>query len=188
MAGWHGPLSIPEGMSALMLTSSSFAKAMAFAAALVAVTPAAPLLAETKSEEKVVRSLDITLVKGELHGKLLSAHGEPLKGAPVSVTRNNKVVARTLTAEDGSYAVTGLTPGVHVVGLSEGNLPVRLWNQGSAPTSSRSTLTLSQTAVRGQYVTDNDLLAGTAVVAFVALAVAIVALNEPHDNDSPASP
>jgi Carboxypeptidase regulatory-like domain len=170
-----------------MLKNSLYARIIACAAGAAMILPAVPAQAAPRAAQQVRQGTDLVLTEGHLNGKLLNANGKPVEGAAVSVTKNGKVVANTVTQKDGSYTVAGLTSGTHTVSVAEGQFPVRLWSKETAPASARNQFTVAQTAVRGQYLDEyGNLIAVT--VAVVALTVAIVALKEANENDKPASP
>ncbi len=56
---------------------------------------------------------------GEIQGLVLNAQGGPVRGATVTVTaKDQEPLAKVLTSEDGSYAVSNLEPGVYTLTVS----------------------------------------------------------------------
>ena len=160
-----------------MLKNTLYARVLACAAGVMLVMPAMPVSAAPKTTQQVRQGLDVVLKGNTLQGKLLSANGKPVAGAAVAVTKNGKLVAKTITKTDGSYTVPGLTSGTHTVTLGEGQFPVRLWSKEVAPASAMAQLTVSQTAVRGQFVDEcGCLIWGNAAIGAVALAALTVGI------------
>jgi hypothetical protein len=176
-----------------MLKNSLYARIVACAAGVAMMMPAMPVSAAPQAASNQARQgTDLVITQGKLNGKLLNANGKPVEGAVVTVAKNGKEVARTVTKTDGSYAVTGLSSGNHTISMADGQFPVRLWSKEAAPTAAKDQFTVAQTAVRGQYVDEfhNEILVIVAVVAVTALVVGFVALDEAQDNNNnqPASP
>jgi len=170
-----------------MLRNSMFARIIACAAGVSMIVPAMPVTAAPQVKQQVRQGTDVVLRAGKLQGKLLSANGQPVEGAFVAVTKNGQVVAKTVTGEDGSYSVSGLTNGAHSVVMADGQFPVRLWSKETAPAGAKAQLTVSQTAVRGQLMDDcgcpiwGNIAVGALAVA--ALTVAIVSIAKISDQN-----
>lgn len=109
------------------------------------VTPA-----ETPTTPKVSHGTDVALVDGKLTGKLLTANGQPIDGAVITVLKDGKEVGKAVTTSDGSYSIGDLKTGAHTIQTANGQQQVRLWAKDVAPPSAKSQLTISQTAIRGQ--------------------------------------
>ncbi len=176
-----------------MLKNNLYARIIACAAGVAMILPAMPVSAAPQATQQVRQGTDVVLVKGELHGKLLTSNGKPVAGAVVKASKNGKLVATTVTKQDGSYALTGLSSGTHTVTLANGQFPVRLWSKDTAPTASKTQLTVSQTAVRGQFMDDCGcpMWGNIAIGALAATGVILgaVALKEANDNEKkPQSP
>ena len=59
---------------------------------------------------------------GEIQGRVLNAQGGPVPGAAVTVSAGTETAsAKAVTAEDGSYAIANLEPGVYTVTASIAN-------------------------------------------------------------------
>lgn len=173
-----------------MLRKSLCARLVACAAGAAMLLPAMPVSAAPQSAQQVRQGNDVVLSGGKLSGKLLNANGKAVEGAVVAVSKDGKVVARTVTKADGTYTVAGLSSGSYNMSIGEAQFPVRMWNKEAAPASAKAQLNVSQTAVRGQLMDDcgcpiwtNIAIAG---VAAAALTIGIISLTD--DNDQPASP
>lgn len=173
-----------------MLRKSLCARLVACAAGAAMLLPAMPVSAAPQSAQQVRQGNDVVLSGGKLSGKLLNANGKAVEGAVVAVSKDGKVVARTVTKADGSYTVAGLSSGSYNMSIGEAQFPVRMWSKEAAPAAAKAQLNVSQTAVRGQLMDDcgcpiwtNVAIAGIAVAA---LTVGIISLTD--DDDQPASP
>src|ERR1700686_4301469 len=61
-------------------------------------------------------------IGGEIRGRVLNAQGGPVRGATVTVSANNESASvKAVTAEDGSYVIPNLEPGVYTVTASIAN-------------------------------------------------------------------
>ena len=134
-------------------------------AAEKAAKPSAPPSAATSSTTtpavtKPALGTDVALVDGKLTGKLLTANGQPIDGAVVSVLKDGKEVGKAVTTSDGSYTISDLKTGAHVIQTANGQQQVRLWAKEVAPASAKSQLTISQTAIRGQGVEEGGMAGG----------------------------
>ena len=105
---------------------------------------------ETPAAPKISHGTDVAMVDGKLTGKLLTANGQPIDGAAITVLKDGKEVGKTVTAADGSYSIGDLKTGSHTIQTANGQQQVRLWAKEAAPASAKSQLTISQTAIRGQ--------------------------------------
>ncbi|RLS44433.1 MAG: carboxypeptidase regulatory-like domain-containing protein [Planctomycetota bacterium] len=137
-------------------------------AAEKAAKPAASLSAATSSTippvvTKPAYGTDVALDDGKLTGKLLTANGQPIDGAVVSVLKDGKEVGKAVTTSDGSYTISDLKTGAHVIQTANGQQQVRLWAKEVAPASAKSQLTISQTAIRGQGVEGGEMAGGEGV-------------------------
>lgn len=170
-----------------MLRNSMFARIIACAAGVSMIVPAMPVTAAPQVKQQVRQGTDVVLRGGKLQGKLLNANGQPVQGVAVAVTKNGQVMAKTVTGADGSYSLSGLTHGAHNVVMADGQFPVRLWSKETAPASAKTQLTVSQTAVRGQFMDEcgcpiwGNIAIGALAVG--ALTIAIVNLAKIDDLD-----
>jgi hypothetical protein len=129
-----------------------------------------PTTATTAPAPAVV---DIALADGGvLHGQLVDMQAGNAANAPVVVRTKSQEVARTVTASDGRFSVTGLRGGVYQVAAGQGQGVYRLWTAKAAPPSAqKSALVYTQFGGAGGF---KMLLANPIVVAgVVATAVAV---------------
>ncbi len=110
----------------------------------------APQATAVAAERTVKRSQtpDVTLARGGvLRGQVINNQGKPVAGASVVIRFAGITVARTKANQDGHYAIKGLRGGVHQVNSTV----TRLWTEGTAPASARtSLLNVVGEVVRGQ--------------------------------------
>ncbi|MBX3443350.1 MAG: carboxypeptidase regulatory-like domain-containing protein [Planctomyces sp.] len=173
----------------------SWAKTAAIVAGLnVAAPQAMSFAAEPTAPAKrvVAAPTDVVLTSaGELRGRVITAEGQAVDGAAVSLQQNGKTVGRATTTESGDFRLENVRGGVYQVSAGQSSRVVRAWTEESAPPAARPTTTLVQgNLVRGQdewdyFETDEMVIAG---IATAALIVGIIALVEANDNNSrPAS-
>ena len=168
-----------------MLKNSLYARIVACATGVAMILPAMPVSAAPKATQQVRQGTDVVLTGGKLTGKLLNSNGKPVDGALVAVEKNGKLVGKTVTQADGSYTVAGLTSGTHTITLADGQFPVRLWSKEAAPAAAKTQLTVSQTAVRGQFYDEcgcpvyGNILIGALVAA--TLITTIVQIDKTND-------
>lgn len=170
-----------------MLRKSLCARLIACAAGAALVLPAFPVTAAPTAAQQVRQGADAVLNDGQLSGQLLDANGKAIEGAVVSLSKDGKVVGRTVTKADGSYSLSGLKAGSYDLTLGKAQMPVRLWNKESAPVAAKTKLNAAEVIVRGQ---DSGIDTTTLVVGGLAvggLTVGIIALND-DDKSKPASP
>lgn len=115
---------------------------------------------ETAAAPKISHGTDVAMVDGKLTGKLLTANGQPIDGATITVLKDGKEVGKTVTASDGSYSIGDLKTGAHTIQTANGQQQVRLWAKEVAPASAKSQLTISQTAIRGQDLGEGAMSGG----------------------------
>jgi Carboxypeptidase regulatory-like domain len=98
---------------------------------------------------------DVALQQGgTLRGTVLSEQGRAAAGRTVTLVTGNKIVAQTQVRHDGSFAITGLRPGVYFVRSGGSQNVLRLWSEVAAPPSATQQLLLvNQTGqvVRGAH-------------------------------------
>src|ERR1700730_3958044 len=59
---------------------------------------------------------------GEIQGRVMNAQGGPVRGATITVGANQEAPrVRVVTAEDGSYTIPNLEPGVYTFTVSTAN-------------------------------------------------------------------
>ncbi len=96
---------------------------------------------------------DIRLADGGLlEGRLVDSQAQPIQQASVAVLHDGLEVARTRTDANGAFQVAGLRGGVHQISGPSGTATCRLWQQGMAPPSARTSAVVisSDPLVRGQ--------------------------------------
>lgn len=114
---------------------------------------------------------------GTLVGQVFTAEGAPLGGAKVIIAQNGKPLVRTLTDENGLYAVRGLQGGMYQVAVGKTVGSYRVWTMGTAPPSATqgALLVEGQGTVRGQlgsFLTQPWVLAGLIATA-IAVPIAV---------------
>jgi hypothetical protein len=97
-------------------------------------------------------ALDVALSgSGTLSGVVVSAEGQPLDGAKVTLTRSGHVLTEGVTNSEGSFAVTGLRTGFYEVAVGKTLTPIRAWGAEVAPPAAKTNATIVVgSAVRGQ--------------------------------------
>ena len=104
------------------------------------------------------RSLDVTLHEaGLLIGQLVDSQGRPMPRQDVTLSSATRALATTKTDALGRYAIKGLSRGVYRLSASGVTVPVRVWDQASAPPkASFAALIVAGSTVRGQCKTCNS--------------------------------
>jgi hypothetical protein len=141
----------------------------------------APAAAPAPAAPAVV---DIAMADGGvLHGQLVDLQSGKVAKVPVSVRAQNQEVARTMTTNDGRFAVKGLRGGVYQVAAGQGQGVYRLWTANAAPPSAqKSALVYTQFGGGGmKMLLANPIVVAGVVATAIAVPVAIA-------NSSPASP
>ncbi|MCF6137491.1 carboxypeptidase regulatory-like domain-containing protein [Pseudalkalibacillus berkeleyi] len=67
-----------------------------------------------KSDQNTNLSISLKRLTGVLAGTVLS-DGTPISGAKIDVVSNNVVISKTVSDENGSYIINGLTPGRYTI-------------------------------------------------------------------------
>lgn len=171
-----------------MLRNSLCARLVVCAAGAALLLPALPANAAPAAAQQVRQGTDVVLSGGQLTGQLLDANGKAIEGAVVALSKDGKVIGRTVTKADGSYSLTGLKAGAYNLSIGKTQMPVRLWNKESAPVAAKTQLNASEVIVRGQ---DGGIDTTTLVVGGLAvggLTVGVIALNDDDKSSKPASP
>ncbi len=129
---------------------------------------------------------------GVLHGQVVNVEGSGVAGMPVSIKAQDRTVAATTTAPNGTFSIPGLKGGVYQVATVQGQGVYRLWSPGTAPPIAQqgAVVYARDRAVDGNLVAYTQgggglkmLLANPIVIAgVIATAVAVpVALANSHD-------
>ncbi len=146
-----------------------------------APAPAAPA-------REVAPVVDVTLVGGELQGRLVDTQGQPLAGAVVDIQAGNNSIAQTSTDAQGQFAVKGLKGGTYRIAAGNETRTVRAWTERTAPPAAKSGLTMvaQSPAVRGQFggVTPGMVLLTSGVIAGVVLGAVAVSQNDDIKNQN----
>lgn len=120
---------------------------------VMAAAPQGQPAARAQADSDAPAVLDVTLTNGGvLRGQVVDVQGQPAAEAPVAVYHQGKQIATTKTLADGSFAVSGLRGGTHVVTSGDNGGICRMWAPGSAPPSAQQGIMIvrgGQTA-RGQ--------------------------------------
>ena len=153
-----------------------------------------PLMAGEPIE---IRSSDVALNEGGLlKGTVLNTAAQPVAGVAVNVLHDDKVVAISMSNEQGEFTIKGLRNGAHVVKVGTTQKAVRLWGTDTAPPAAveNIAIVIDDEAVRGQ----TGLMSGSQVGGFIASnagallligGAAAITLGTTLDNNAePASP
>lgn len=136
---------------------------------------------------------DITLVSGQLNGRVVDAQGVSLNGAQVVIKQNGQEVARTNSDKNGQFSVNGLKGGVYQVSAGNSEGTYRVWTERTAPPSSKNGIVMvsSPSTVRAQGGSLFNPVNTTAIIlGATGTTLGAVALNEANNNDnsSPKTP
>jgi len=88
---------------------------------------------------------------GILRGQVLDGQGRPVANGTVVVAQQGKLVTRTLTDEQGRFAVAGLRGGLYQVVTAQGGGVYRVWTAEAAPPVAKNAALIvnDETIVRG---------------------------------------
>lgn len=107
------------------------------------------------TSDKTTQAKDLRLSRGGLlRGVALTTQMKPIANADVLVHFQGHVIARTKSADDGSFAVQGLRGGIHTVSIGARSDNVRFWTAQAAPPKAKTVLAINgeEQVMRGQYV------------------------------------
>jgi len=98
-----------------------------------------------------VRDVELS-EEGTLYGQIRTTEGLTVDDAVVELRFNGQAVARTSSASNGAFAITGVRGGVHELAIGGASSTVRLWSNGTAPQGAVNgiVVTGNETIVRGQ--------------------------------------
>ena len=163
------------------------------------LTVGTPVLAGDTPE---IRSSDVALnTGGVLKGTVLNGTAQPVAGVPVNMLHQEKLVATTMSNDEGEFTFKGLRNGAHVVQVGMTQESVRLWDTQTAPPAAVEDMAIvvDEEIVRGQMATGilppgslgtfiaNN--AGALLLIGGATAIALgTTLGNSHHNAAPASP
>lgn len=138
--------------------------------------------------------------RGTLTGDVIDARGRPNAGIPVVVFRGGQLAGSGTTGRGGTFAVTGLSGGVHQLVVGGQRYSARLWTAAAAPPAAISRLALVRVddTVRGQlepgpigrgyekvkYWLADPLIVAGIVTAAVAIPIAVHNANIDRDSGS----
>jgi hypothetical protein len=128
---------------------------------------------------------------GVLRGQVLDGQGRPVANGAVVVAQQGQLVTRTLTDEQGRFAVAGLRGGLYQVVTAQGGGVYRVWTAEAAPPVAKSAALIvnDETVVRGMQdgcqggvlgFLGNPLVLAAIVAAAIAIPLAL-------DDDDDAS-
>lgn len=107
---------------------------------------------------------DIALADGGMMtGKVVNAQGAPLAKTAVSLQQAGQEIAKTVTNEEGVFAVQGLRGGLYQVVSEGGMVSYRLWAPNTAPPAANQSalIVTGQDVLAGQYCGPNACPPGT---------------------------
>ena len=170
--------------------------ATAFAGAALTCVPA-PLLTEPPASqtapsavEFAARPVDVKLSGGVLKGRLVDGSGAPIAHTPVALHRggDEQPLAKAVTAEDGSFRLSGVPTGTAAVVTARGSQAVRVWDNPAPPKALDELALVSvDPAVRGNYGLFCDpalnLSMGIGVAAVVLGAVTLGEIEDLQDDN-----
>ena len=161
---------------------------------LLADVPA-PNIAVTKAPV-VNRIPDLYLTEGgTMTGRVCDHTGKVIVGAKVALKQDNKVIATTVTNQEGHFQFKDLKGGIYhpVSGNTEGVF--RVWPEKSAPPSAKghALLVMGENGARGQFGSVDPtlvLLTAGVIAAVVLSAIAVNNINEVNNkiDNNPVSP
>ncbi len=152
-----------------------------------------PILAAGTAAEHEQITTDVELSDdGVLLGQVVDPQGVAVVNVPVSIGRQNREIAATVTDNQGYFAISGLGGGVYQIVAAGGHRIYRLWSPGTAPPLSEhgALVVAGAETVRGQlggsalgfWFSNPMVIAGVAATAAASTAIVSVA------NDTPSSP
>ena len=148
---------------------------------IVLCSPSHLLSGDSDRTTMRIESKDVRLGKnGVLIGYILDEQGRPVEKAEVKVLHNGRRVAVATTGKRGSYMITGLRGGVHVVHAGRTQGSFRFWTNDSAPPSARKVAltVIHGNVVRGQWGNLYAVDPNTMAVGAVAIAGFVVAIDK----------
>lgn len=103
------------------------------------------------SKSGTTRDVELS-ADGTLYGQVYTSEGQAIGNAVVELRYNGTAIAKTTTATDGQFVITGVRGGGHELAVGSMTSPVRLWKNGTAPEGAVSGVVVaaSEHVVRGQ--------------------------------------
>ena len=194
-----------------MRITMDWARGAAIVAGLNLAVPQAMVFAAEAPVTKPAKQASAKDIKlttaGDLTGRVVTAEGKAVDGAAVTITQNNKPVAKTISTASGEFKVTGLKTGLYQVSAGQQAQFVRVWPQDVAPPSALAQATIVQSpvvrgqdgmiqegmVVRGQdefdYLETDEIIIGITAATALGIGIgALIAANDDDDNNNQASP
>jgi len=180
-----------------MKTWNSIRNAAVALATLGLAMPAPVLRADTPKKSVPVASAkklpkgqlpDVTLAEGGVFsGRVVDHNGAPIEGAEVVMKQGKNEINRTVTDQDGVFNIKEVKGGVYQVSSGNTDGMFRVWNEKSAPPSSKgqALLVMGENGARGQFgaVDPTIVLLTAGVIAAVILsAITLTKVNDVQDS------
>jgi hypothetical protein len=123
--------------------------AAAFCACIGILVPRLDVLAANTPASSVQ---DVALTAaGEFTGLVVSAEGQPVEAAQVTLTQGEEIIAQATTDAQGMFRVAGVSGGVYHVTAGNGGADFRAWSTSAAPpTAFPQAVIVTGSTVRGQ--------------------------------------
>ena len=129
--------------------------------------------------------IDVSLIDGGvLNGQVVSAQGQVVANAPVSLHHGKSELARTTTDQNGRFAVKGLKGGVYVVSTEGAAGVVRAWTPRTAPPSSVQSVLLVPQTMTARAQSDDSTNGGLGAIVVAGIAGTIIAVSLDHNSAS----
>lgn len=166
---------------------------LSFLAVFGILLPVELLASETsrppRRPEVVPTIVDISLHENSVTGHVTDGSAVPVVGESVVAIQKQKLVARTVTGENGDFRLSGIRGGLCQLVAGDTVQVCRCWPRKAAPPSAQSGVLIASDAVvvRGQRPISDLLLADPIVFGLVvaaAIAIPIAVHNSSSDRPS----
>jgi hypothetical protein len=141
--------------------------------------------AKTTANKVAAVQGDIALSKGgTLIGQVVDGQGRALDGAAVSINKDGKEIARTVTSKDGNFSVTGLRGGTYELTAGQTKGVYRLWSEKVAPPAAKAQALLvsSNQTIRGQgYLGPDIVTVSTLATGITGVTLGAISLSKIND-------
>jgi hypothetical protein len=153
--------------------------------------------APAKNAQKAAVVGDIALGKGgTLTGQVVDGQGRALDGAAVTISKDGKELARTVTSKEGNFSVTGLRGGTYELAAGQTKGLYRCWSEKVAPPAAKAQALLvsSKNTIRGQgYMGPDIVTVSTLATGITGVTLGAISLSKINDvqqqvNKIPTSP
>jgi hypothetical protein len=131
-----------------------------------------------------VTIVDIALTQDNLlRGQVVNSEGTPKAKAKVTLASSGRVVAQTVTDDQGVFALQVARGGVYVLSDGEASAMVRAWTKAAAPPSTNSGILMvsDQNVTRGGMAGGLGNVIGWTAIALVVTGVIIAATDDDDD-------